>query len=121
MIVASSRGFSLNYFDIRKNGSLEPKASLRVGTVIDNIEPDEDGNLWIGAHPNLLAFASYAAGKRETAPSEIIKVSNSKEVESMFEDDGNLISAISLAARYKDLLFVGTVMDDYILVLKTEG
>ena len=57
----------------------------------------------------------------KTAPSEIIKVSNGKEVESIFEDDGNLISASSVAVRYKDLLFVGTVMDDYILVLKQKG
>ena len=41
---------------------------------VDNIEIDADGILWVGGHPNLLRFKAYAQGKKETAPSEIIKI-----------------------------------------------
>ncbi|MEO9872371.1 SMP-30/gluconolactonase/LRE family protein [Ekhidna sp.] len=117
LLLASPRGFKLKYFDIQQDGSLELDKDLDVGTGIDNIELDENGDLWIGSHPNLLAFAAYAAGKKEKAPSEVIKISNGK-AESLYEDDGSFISASSVAAPYNGLLFVGTVMDDKLVVLK---
>ncbi len=117
LMIASPRGFELKYYDILEDGNLEFDKDLDVGTGIDNIELDEHGDLWLGAHPNLLAFTSYAAGKSETAPSEVIKISDD-EVESLYENVGSFVSASSVAAPYKDLLFVGTVMDDRLIVLK---
>ena len=118
VLVASPRKFKLLYYDIEEDGSLNLNKELKVGSGIDNIEPDEDGNLWMGSHPNLLAFTFYAAGKREIAPSEIIKVSRDGEASSLYENDGSEVSATSVVAKYKDFLFVGTVMDDKLLVLK---
>ncbi|MEQ6168407.1 hypothetical protein AAOE16_14525 [Ekhidna sp. MALMAid0563] len=117
LLVASPRSFSLRYYNIEEDGDLSYERSLDVGSGIDNIELDENGDLWMGSHPSLLAFTAYAVGKNETAPSEVIKVTGD-QVESLFEDDGSLVSASSVAAPYKDLLFVGTVMDDMLLVLK---
>ena len=120
VLVASPRSFSLKYYNIEENSDLSFDHSLDVETGIDNIELDEDGNLWMGAHPSLLAFTSYAVGKKEIAPSEVIKVTGDK-VESLYENDGELVSASSVAAPYKDLLFIGTVMDDNLVVLKKKG
>ncbi len=118
ILVASPRGFELRYYSIEDDGELSYDRSLDVCSGIDNIELDENGDLWIGSHPSLLAFAAYAAGKKDIAPSEVIKVVDGKEVESLFENDGAFISASSVAAPYKDLLFIGTVMDDRLVVLR---
>jgi len=120
VLVASPRSFSLGYYDIQENGDLSLNHHLDVGTGIDNIELDKDGNVWMGAHPSLLAFTSYAVGKSEIAPSEIIKVTGD-EVESLYTNDGSFVSASSVAAPYRDLLFVGTVMDDMLVVLKKKA
>lgn len=120
VLVASPRSFSLRYYDIQENGDLSFDHNFDVGTGIDNIELDDKGDLWMGAHPSLLAFTSYAVGKNEIAPSEVIKVTGDL-VESLYTNNGELISASSVAAPYKDLLFVGTVMDDVLLVLKKKG
>lgn len=118
LIVASPRDFSLIFYDINEDGSIQYNRDLDVASGIDNIELDEDGNLWIGSHPNLMAFSTYAAGKKETAPSEIIKVSDDETIESLYVNDGAVVAASSVVAPYKDLLYVGTVMDNKVLVLK---
>ena len=118
LLVASPRGFKLIYYDIQEDGLLSHDRNLNVGSGIDNIELDENGDLWLGSHPNLLAFAAYAAGKKPLAPSEVIKVSDGNVVESLYENDGSAMSATSVAAPYRDLLFVGTVMDENLVVLK---
>lgn len=118
LLIASPRGFKLLYYDILADGLLTKSRSIDVGSGIDNIELDPDGNLWLGSHPNLLAFSAYAAGKKTMAPSEVIYVSKEGEVLSVYENDGSIMSATSVVASYKNLLFVGTVMDDYLFVLE---
>ncbi len=117
LLVASPRGFELKYYDIAEDGKLTHDRDIDVGSGIDNIEVDEDGSLWMGSHPNLLGFTFYAAGKKEIAPSEIIKISGDT-IESLYVNDGSLMSASSVVASYKDLLFVGTVMDEKVVILK---
>ncbi len=121
LLVASPRKFALKYYTLQPDGSLLPDKTLDVGSGIDNIELDEEGNLWMGAHPTLLGFTAYAAGKKPAAPSEIIRVNNEGVVESLYENDGSSISASSVVAPYHNFLFVGTVMDDYLFVLKKKG
>ena len=118
LLVASPRKFKLKYYDILADCKLAFDHNLDVGSGIDNIEVDLEGNLWMGSHPNLLGFTAYSGGKKPIAPSEIIKVSGQDKVESLYENDGTLISASSVVAPYKDLLIVGTVMDKYVTVLR---
>ncbi|MEP1096790.1 MAG: hypothetical protein ABJG78_16860 [Cyclobacteriaceae bacterium] len=118
LAVASPRDFKVKYYEIMDDGRLDFRRDLYVGTGVDNIEFDEDGNSWIGCHPSLLAFTAYANGSNESAPSEVIVIRPDQTIEKVFENDGSLVSASSVAAPYKDLLFVGTVMDDMLLVMK---
>lgn len=117
LLVASPRKFVLKFYTIQLDGSLDFEKNLDVGSGIDNIELDEEGNLWMGSHPNLLGFTAYASGRKPMAPSEIIYVSKNGQVESLYENDGSTLSATSVVAPYNNLLFVGTVMDDFLLVL----
>jgi len=63
LYVASVRAFQVKVYQVDENWDLTHLEDIPVGTGVDNIELDPSGNLWVGAHPNLLQFASYAAGK----------------------------------------------------------
>jgi len=121
LYVASVRAFQVKVYQVDENWDLTHLEDIPVGTGVDNIELDPSGNLWVGAHPNLLQFASYAAGKKPTAPSEVIQISYTSEkstVKSIFTDTGTTISGSSVALPWGDLLFIGNVMDSKVLVLK---
>jgi arylesterase/paraoxonase len=120
MYVASPRDFQLNVYNRSEDNSLTLIEEIATGTGVDNIEFDEEGNLWIGCHPSLLQFAKYAKGNAEAAPSEIIKISyqdvDNYTVESVFVDDGAIIKASTVAVPYKNQVFIGSVFDDKLVV-----
>jgi len=122
LFVASPRDFLVKVYDVNIDGSLRFIEDIDCDTGVDNIEFDLQGNLWIGAHPNLLVFSAYAEGRKEKAPSEIIKIEyRGKEdysIEKVYVNDGNEMSASTVAARYKNLILTGNVMDDHFLILK---
>jgi len=122
LFVASVSDFLVKVYDKKPDGSLAFVEDIPCGTGVDNIEFDEVGNIWIGAHPKLLAFQTYASGKKKIAPSEIIKIIyrsiNDYSVEKIYVEDGNEISGSSVAATFGNLIFTGNVMDDKFLVLE---
>ena len=122
LFVASPRDFEVKVFATNEDGSLNFIEDIDCDTGVDNIEFDLQGNLWIGAHPNLLAFNSYASGGNEIAPSEIIKIvyrgTNDYTIEKVYVNDGSEMSASTVAAPYQDIILTGNVMDSHLLVLK---
>lgn len=122
LFVSSSREFSVGVYSLLPDGDLTFVEDIPAGTGVDNIELDEEGNLWIGCHPNLLTFAAYASGKKPISPSEVITLSYPKEgaatVRSVWTDPGNQLSGASVAVPFGDYLFIGNVMDTKVLVLK---
>ena len=122
LYIASPRGFKIKVFKRLENGDLDYYDTIETGTGVDNLEFDSEGNVWSGAHPNLLAFSTYSKGSKPIAPSEIVKIDyrgkGDYEVETIMLDDGAKVSATSVAAPYQNLVLVGNVMDDHFLVLK---
>lgn len=122
LFVASPRNFEVKVYTTNEDGSLNFIEDIDCGTGVDNIEFDSEGNLWIGAHPNLLGFSSYAGGNSEIAPSEIIKIAyrgkNDYTIKQVYINDGNEMSASTVAAPYQDVIITGNVMDSHFLVLK---
>ena len=122
LFVASPRNFEVKVYTTNEDGSLNFIEDIDCGTGVDNIEFDSEGNLWIGAHPNLLGFSSYAGGSSEIAPSEIIKIAyrgkNDYTIKQVYINDGNEMSASTVAAPYQDVIITGNVMDSHFLVLK---
>jgi len=120
--VASPRRFLIKVYEIEINGSLTYREDIPCGTGVDNIELDQEGNLWVGAHPNLLRFSAYAKGAKKTAPSEIIKINYRKKgdysVEKIYVEDGQKMSGSTVAAPFGNLIFVGNVLDDKFLILE---
>ena len=122
LFVASPRKFLVKVYLANDDGTLTFIEDIDCNTGVDNIEFDTEGNLWIGAHPNLLRFASYAKGNKEIAPSELIKINyrgtNDYTLETIYINDGSEMSASTVAAPYKDVILTGNVMDAHFLVLK---
>ena len=122
LFVASPRKFLVKVYSTNQDGSLNFIEDIPCGTGVDNIEFDQDGNLWIGSHPNLLRFNAYSKGKKETAPSEVIKIAyrgtGDYSIEKIYVEDGQEMSGSTVAATFGDLIFTGNVMDDEFLVLK---
>lgn len=125
LFVASPRRFLIKVYEPKEDGSLAFVEDIPCGSGVDNIEFDAEGNLWVGCHPNLLRFAAYAKGKKETSPSEVLKIAYRGKgdftVESVYTNDGTQLSATSVASPFGNLLFVGTVKDDKLLVLRTDA
>ena len=122
IFVASPRKFLVKVFHKNKDNSLTFIEDIDCKTGVDNIEFDKEGNLWIGAHPNLLHFAAYAKGDKEISPSEIIKINyiskNNYSIEQIYVDEGAKMSASTVAATFNNLIFTGNVMDDKFLILE---
>lgn len=125
LFVASPRKFLIKVYKRNPDGTLEYIEDIACGTGVDNIEFDREGNLWVGAHPNLLRFAAYAKGKEKTSPSEIIKISYRDKgdytIEQVYMEDGSAMSASTVAAPIRDIILTGNVMDDKFLVLKNKN
>lgn len=122
LFVASPRKFLVKVFEKNMDGSLTFIEDIDCNTGVDNIEFDENQNLWIGAHPNLLHFASYAKGKEKYSPSEIIKINYKSKgnytIDQIYLNDGKQMSASTVAAPFNNLIFTGNVMDNHFLILK---
>lgn len=122
LFVAAPRNFEVKVYASNDDGSLNFIEDIDCDTGVDNIEFDSEGNLWIGAHPNLLAFSSYAGGNKEISPSEIIKIeyrgTNDYTIEKVYINDGSEMSASTVAVPYKDVIVIGNVMDSNFLILR---
>tara|TARA_B100002052_G_scaffold58366_1_gene51382 strand:+ start:662 stop:1687 length:1026 start_codon:yes stop_codon:yes gene_type:complete len=97
--------------------SLQQKIYLDSG--VDNIELDNQENLWIGSHPQVLKFVKHAKNKEYDSPSQVIKLikkpSNQYAINEVYLDNGSMYSGSSVAAVYKDILLIGSVFEDYFL------
>ena len=122
VFVASPRKFLVKVYEKNEDGTLNFIEDIDCKTGVDNIEFDDEDNLWIGAHPNLLHFAAYAKGDENISPSEIIKIEYHKKgnynIKQIYMEDGSNMSASTVAAPFKNLIFVGNVMDNNLLVLE---
>lgn len=120
LYLATTIGRSLHVFsrDI-PTGKLTPEFDVFLNTGADNIEVDAVGNLYIACHPKLLDFAGHAKDKSEPSPSQVLKISftnaDQYDIEEIYVDDGNEISASSVAAPFNDGFLVGQVFEDHIL------
>lgn len=82
----------------------------------DNIEEDiHTGDLIITGHPSTELFLSHAIF-RHRAPSAAVLYSSPGNYTTIYYDDGNQLSASSVATRSNDkTLFIGQVFDPFIL------
>lgn len=117
LYVSESVGQKLYIFD-RSGTQLSLRHSLDLGTGLDNIEIDEEGRLWIGAHPKLLAFVQHAESAEVHSPSQVLRVTlggPEPVVDEVYLNDGATMSGGAVAAVYKDRMVLGPVFEGHML------
>jgi arylesterase/paraoxonase len=101
-------------------GKLALRETVALDSFADNITIDANDALWIGSHPRLTDFLRHAADASVIAPSQIFKITPLRNVKSRVEEiylnNGEQISAASVALRHGKYLVLGTVFDSKLLV-----
>jgi arylesterase/paraoxonase len=98
--------------DPQTNG-LTLRRSVFVGSGVDNINLDEDGALWIAAHPKLLSFVAHVRDATNLSPSQVLKLTEDGAggftIDEILLSDGSDLSGSTSAARRGSRLLVGSV------------
>jgi arylesterase/paraoxonase len=98
------------------SGQLTRRDEVALGSGGDNVEIDERGDVWIGAHPKLLRVQAHATNPSELSPAQVLRVSRGAggtyEVEEIYLSDGAPLSGSSVAAVHGDRMLIGQIFGD---------
>ena len=123
VFVASTTGRAvLRYRRDRETGALSLLERYDVGTGVDNLDLGADGRIWIGAHPNMLAFLRNARDPENLSPSQVLALDpGSGAIDEVFLSAGDDLSTSSVGAFYGNRLLIGSVFEDHVLLCETGG
>ena len=100
------------------SGSLRRESELDLSTGADNIDVDQDGMIWVAAHPRLLTFMKHASDKTKKSPSQVLEIywtGSGYAFKEVYLDRGEEISGASVAAVYKNRMLLGAVFGNFFL------
>jgi arylesterase/paraoxonase len=113
LYVASSTGLAVRFYDRDPaTETLVFRQEIPLASGADNIEIDEHGNLWIGAHPKLLRIEAHGEDPKTLSPSQVLRVTPDGKVDEIYLDDGTQLSTSTVAAVRGRRLLIGNVFDD---------
>jgi arylesterase/paraoxonase len=120
LYVATVTSFAIAVFDRNPaSGALTLAEEIDLDTGPDNIEIDADGDLWVGAHPKLLSFTSYAKDPGKRSPAQALRIHPGKtggfQTTEVFLSRGDDLSGSSVAAWRDGRLLIGSVLDSHFL------
>lgn len=118
LFVAETAGGNLLEYDRDPaNGYLNYSRRIKMDAGVDNINIDEEGILWIGAHPRPLALARHRRDKANFAPSKVFSYDPAiDELSIIYSDDGSSLSGSSSAARMQSKLLIGALYEEKFLI-----
>ena len=104
----------------KSSGELSLISKTNLNSGVDNIDVDNEGNIWIASHPKMLSFAGHATDRNKISPSQVLKLTpkperGEYEVREVFLDDGSKLSGSSVAVVHKNQMYVGVVFQEKIL------
>jgi len=114
-----TRGRIREYRRDKLDGSLSELRRFDVGFGVDNIEVDRrTGDLLLGGHVKLLTFTRHADNAEVLAPSQAarVRLARAPEIETVFLDDGRMISGASVATARDEVLLIGSVFEPLMVV-----
>jgi len=103
-----------------RSGALTLRKVVPLASGPDNIEVDERGELWVGAHPAALKFLAHAmdGSGRTPAPSQVLHVrlaGSPPSVEEVYLSQDGPVSAVATAAVRGRHMLLGPVFDRELL------
>ena len=118
-VCATTEGSLRVYRRDPASGALAHAQTVACGTAVDNVEVDDTGVLWIGAHPKPLKFVMHARSQRYRSPSEVITLARGPTgdyaLRVRYLDDGSVLSGSSVGAVFRDRLLIGSVFEPFFL------
>ena len=100
-------------------GELAEEERIFLDTGVDNVEIDDRGNLWIGAHPQLLKFVGHAKNPAKRSPSQVIRMAPDTEgrlqTTEIYLNDGTELSGSSVCAVLGKRMLIGSVFEEKFL------
>ncbi len=100
------------------------REKIKLNTGVDNIEIDNAGSLWIGAHPKLLSFVKHSKDHTQISPSQILHLvprsDGGYEITEMYLNTGEEISGSSVCAVGNNRMLIGSVFDPKFLDCQIE-
>lgn len=121
LYVGQTAGESIRVYSLNADKSIgDIKQIIKVGSGVDNIDVAVDGDVWIANHTNTLALVQHFGSANSLAPTQIQTLRNLSQgkkyrLETVFENDGSLISAGSVGARYKNEIVIGSITERKLL------
>ncbi len=105
-----------------QSGSLTLANRGFFGTGLDNIDVAPDGELWIGSHPNLIAFLRHAGDPARLSPSLVLRVEPQPggAARAFYAGEGRLVSGLSVAAVYRGEVVAGSVYERKLLICRLQ-
>lgn len=103
---------------------LDYRKTIRLKTSPDNIEVDDQGRLWVGAHPKVLEFVAHIDDPEHLSPSEVLRITPFAEdnfgVDSIYLNAGEQLSGSSVAAVRGSRMLIGSVFEPHFLDCEME-
>jgi hypothetical protein len=110
LYVASTTGREIRVYDRDPaSEALQFRQAIPVGSGADNIEIDEHGDLWLGAHPKLLRIEAHGADPKVLSPSQVLQEVTPDGAVEILDDEARSTSTVAPSAA---TVFVSNVFDD---------
>lgn len=105
------------------DNSLRLEETIALGKAPDNVNVDEDGVVWIATHPRLLDFLAHARDSTKRAPTQVLRFDprekdRAARLTQVYLDDGERISAGTVAAGWRGQFLIGALLDKKVLICK---
>lgn len=116
--VSESSGSRLLTYDRDINtGTLSFNKDIDLESGLDNLEWDLHGNLWIGAHPQMLDYLKHSSNHQKRSASQVLRINidDPMSVDEIYLSSGDPLSGSSVAAPYQDHVLIGSVYEPFIL------
>ena len=117
IFITETRANSLRiYRRTPEDGSLTLDQDIEVGRGPDNIDIDEQGDIWIAAHPNMVKLIAHASSPHALSPSRVARLgADGTGLEDVYVGSGEELSAASIAAVYNGEMLLGAVFESKLL------
>ncbi|MBP7280564.1 MAG: SMP-30/gluconolactonase/LRE family protein [Leptospiraceae bacterium] len=81
----------------------------------DNLEEDEEGNIYFASHKSMFRFLKHKDDPNYPSPSQVFVIDKKENVKELYANDGTEIPSSSTALTYKNRLYISQVFNPYLL------
>jgi arylesterase/paraoxonase len=121
LYVAETLAKSLRIYEPRPNGAVLLRGTIPLGVSPGKLTVDADGVVWIAGYPKLHALRAHAKDPSRRVPTQVLRFDPRLpvgEVATVYANDGEELSAGTVATRWRDRLVIGALLDPKVLICK---